>query len=457
MPTIAEQLTQLASDRDDLVSNLTTKGITGLTGDETFTELVPEVLNIPSGGGTQDIYRATTLQGLPNNANEGDLGVVYYNTSRNPGEDDTFYTVSFPQEVVLENEIESYIDGRLTDNNYESNLDIMGDSSFIDVNIMDGENNYRVAYTSNDGLTFTLDNPEITSYTFSNEMHWDSYNEDAAKFLLIGGAGFDGLYSYDNGWNLAETQFTATNGDIMSGKTGYTNSGVTTGTLGGAASSNCNDAAATIYVGTKIAYDNMSTVTTRPPDDIVILPVRFDGTPIYDARTVGAQYYCSSKKKLRVVEGLDITGQVRTDNMFTDCTSLVYVGTFNTASCTWMAGTFTGCTSLETVCLLNTQNNQSFNSMFSGCASLKNVPQFDTSGVSNVYGFNHMFSGCPNLTNDSLNNILGMCANATQYNGVKTLITVFGSAAMSQYYPASTIQGLSNYQAFTAAGWTIGW
>lgn len=50
MPTISEQLTQLISDRDDLVDNLTTKGITGLTGNETFTELVPEVLNIPSGG-----------------------------------------------------------------------------------------------------------------------------------------------------------------------------------------------------------------------------------------------------------------------------------------------------------------------------------------------------------------------------------------------------------------------
>ena len=47
MPTISEQLTQLTQDRNDLVTNLTTQGITGLTGDETFTELVPEVLNIP--------------------------------------------------------------------------------------------------------------------------------------------------------------------------------------------------------------------------------------------------------------------------------------------------------------------------------------------------------------------------------------------------------------------------
>jgi len=41
-------LDQLDQDKDDLVTNLTEKGITGLTGDETFTELVPEVLNIPS-------------------------------------------------------------------------------------------------------------------------------------------------------------------------------------------------------------------------------------------------------------------------------------------------------------------------------------------------------------------------------------------------------------------------
>lgn len=51
MPTTVDYLNQLEQDREDLVDNLETKGITGLTGDETFTELVPEVLNISSGGG----------------------------------------------------------------------------------------------------------------------------------------------------------------------------------------------------------------------------------------------------------------------------------------------------------------------------------------------------------------------------------------------------------------------
>lgn len=63
MPTISEQLTQLISDRDDLVDNLTTKGISGLTGDETFTELVPEVLNI-SGGGSSGVTFDNVSYGL---------------------------------------------------------------------------------------------------------------------------------------------------------------------------------------------------------------------------------------------------------------------------------------------------------------------------------------------------------------------------------------------------------
>jgi len=49
MATITQKLAQLESDRQDLVDNLETKGITGLSGDETFTELVPQVLDIPSG------------------------------------------------------------------------------------------------------------------------------------------------------------------------------------------------------------------------------------------------------------------------------------------------------------------------------------------------------------------------------------------------------------------------
>ena len=55
MATISQNLAQLKQDREDLIDNLETQGITGLTGNETFTELVPEVLNI-SGGDVKDYF-----------------------------------------------------------------------------------------------------------------------------------------------------------------------------------------------------------------------------------------------------------------------------------------------------------------------------------------------------------------------------------------------------------------
>ena len=66
--TTSDYLEQLQQDREDLVDNLETKGITGLTGDETFTELVPEVLNI-SGGGGADLNDYFELAPTTMNAN----------------------------------------------------------------------------------------------------------------------------------------------------------------------------------------------------------------------------------------------------------------------------------------------------------------------------------------------------------------------------------------------------
>lgn len=53
--TTSDYLEQLEQDREDLVDNLETKGITGLTGDETFTQLVPKVLDIQSTPDTTDL------------------------------------------------------------------------------------------------------------------------------------------------------------------------------------------------------------------------------------------------------------------------------------------------------------------------------------------------------------------------------------------------------------------
>ena len=60
MATTSEYLTQLQTDKQTLVDNLVTKGVSA-SNDETFTELVPKVLDIQSGGSNIAITDARYL------------------------------------------------------------------------------------------------------------------------------------------------------------------------------------------------------------------------------------------------------------------------------------------------------------------------------------------------------------------------------------------------------------
>lgn len=66
MATIAEQLTQLQTDKETLVNNLVAKGVEA-TSDETFTTLVPKVNDIQIGGGDISKYFTDTIVGGNNN------------------------------------------------------------------------------------------------------------------------------------------------------------------------------------------------------------------------------------------------------------------------------------------------------------------------------------------------------------------------------------------------------
>ena len=87
--------------------------------------------------------------------------------------------------------------------------------------------------------------------------------------------------------------------------------------------------------------------------------------------------------------------------------------------------------------------------MFCQCTNLKHVPLLDTS---NVIGMFNTFEKCTNLSDESLNNILAMCTNATKITSNKTL--KYLSLTSDQATKCTT---LSNYSAFTSAGWTTGY
>jgi hypothetical protein len=85
---------------------------------------------------------------------------------------------------------------------------------------------------------------------------------------------------------------------------------------------------------------------------------------------------------------------------------------------------------------------------------LKTIPQFDLS-LSNA--FTNIFYNCPSLTDESLNNILAICTNATtfiQSQPARNLTLKVIGLSSSQ---AERCQSLSNYSAFINAGWSTGY
>ena len=106
------------------------------------------------------------------------------------------------------------------------------------------------------------------------------------------------------------------------------------------------------------------------------------------------------------------------------------------------------CSSLTTIPLLDTSNVTNMNSMFGNCKKLTTIPLLNTSKVTSM---GSMFQYCPNLSDESLNNILAMCTNAVKATN-KTLSRI--GLTRDQATRCTT---LSNYSAFTAAGWTTGY
>ena len=162
-------------------------------------------------------------------------------------------------------------------------------------------------------------------------------------------------------------------------------------------------------------------------------------------------YAFAGANNLTTIPNLDTSSVTNMSNMFYYNYAVTTIPLFNTSNVTNMSNMFSNATNLQSIPQLDTSKVTNMAAMFSYCSRLTTVPQLDTSKVTNM---NSMFSSCGALTNESLNNILAMCINATSYNGTKTLYQL---GFRSNQHSVSKIQALSNYQDFIDAGWTIGY
>ena len=147
--------------------------------------------------------------------------------------------------------------------------------------------------------------------------------------------------------------------------------------------------------------------------------------------------------------------QTDLNNKFKYDKNLVIMPLVDTANTTTIYQMFSSCYGLIEVPKLDVSKCNSLYQMFYRCYALKSVPIFDTSNITAINGLSEMFTDCPGLSNESLDNILQMCINATSLTGVTKTLSMVG--IQRSYYPASRIQALPHYQDFLDAGWTIGY
>lgn len=203
---------------------------------------------------------------------------------------------------------------------------------------------------------------------------------------------------------------------------------------------------------------------------------------------------------------LDITKFTNTSQMFYECHNLIDIPQLDTSNVEDMSLMFQGCWRLETVPLLDTSNAKNMSHIFQECRSLKNIPAFNTSkntdftlfigiaegtegsliefpsidtskgkkfwhmcykqrslvtvpvldlsGVTTISNnLDGMFGFCTSLSDDSLNNIMASLATVADTGTTNKTLQNVGLSSEQ----ANKCKTLSNYSAFTAAGWTTGY
>ncbi len=169
-----------------------------------------------------------------------------------------------------------------------------------------------------------------------------------------------------------------------------------------------------------------------------------------------SKFYNDYKINFMPMVSIDKTNQKNMSQMFYGACGLMSIPQLDTSNVVNMREMFRDCRALKEIPYLNTTNVTSMYSMFNSCYSLTTIPLLDTSSLNANNSMTSMFTNDRLLTDESLDNILQMCINATSLpaNATKTLYDI---GMNKSTYPASRIQALPHYQDFIDAGWTIGY
>ena len=155
---------------------------------------------------------------------------------------------------------------------------------------------------------------------------------------------------------------------------------------------------------------------------------------------------------IKEIPQIDLTGTTVCSSFFSSCENLLSAPQMNTSNITNMNSMFSGCKRMTTLYQYNTSNVSTMTNFCNGCESLTTVPILDLHSVTGS-NMSNCFGTCPSLTNESLNNILYMCANSGVTGSTYKKLSYIGLSSTQ----ATTCTGLSNWSACQSAGWTTGY
>ena len=180
--------------------------------------------------------------------------------------------------------------------------------------------------------------------------------------------------------------------------------------------------------------------------------------PLIDTSNVigwsGAFQNCFSLIELPALTIIPNSSNKKLENMFYNCTSLTSVN-FSNADISLvenMSNMFYNCSNLKILDLssFNTNNLKNTYNMFASCINLTSINFGNNFNTSKLTNMQNMFDGCTKLDNETLNNILLLCIGAN--TSTKNLQYIGINDSFVNY---ANITNLSNYEAFTEAGWTL--
>ena len=412
MAEINDLLSNISNIKTDIKSAIENKG-------QNVTNLASypnAILNIASGGSSGiKIFDSIANMQNSSNSSTGDLAIVYSSTIDSITENTQFQEGTFPETVILSTAVSDYIglqfkavdESIMFDCGGEIGPDYMQMSCYMDDGSGDWKE-YRIEYTSSDGLTYTRTrfqkNQEDISgnvmdfgtvIMFGSRWGEPTWDDRIGDFIKAGTTSFEGMYKYNGiNYNWANTGLTALSEDVYKGKF-YGNNIITNGTGNTVTNLNIDQLKNRINL-----YNNLSYLTTKNNENLQALFESKDTllqvpniNMINSDNTYRMFTYCYN---LVSVSNFDLSNIKNTSYMFSMCSNLTTIPNFDLANVIDMSYMFSGCFNLTTIPNFNTLNVTNMRTAFERCYNITTIPNFNTS---NVNCFNYIFDNCLNLLN----------------------------------------------------------